>query len=145
MQNMAWIGLRVAEKSLTEQTNKHTVNQIPRPSLYERMAGNKRQWQTGYSPRPPTSPYRSQSLHAGSSSRTKWQRLPAGNTPQVYCIAITAILFYWIRIIIIILVSRIAYKPAQWSRPMGPIEPCHFLEWNGNVRKDLECSKIIVS
>ena len=25
----------------------------------------KRQWQTGYSPRPPTSPYRSQSLHAG--------------------------------------------------------------------------------
>ena len=24
----------------------------------------KRQWQTGYSPRPPTSPYRSQSLHA---------------------------------------------------------------------------------
>jgi len=24
-----------------------------------------RQWQTGYSPRPPTSPYRSQSLHAG--------------------------------------------------------------------------------
>ena len=23
-----------------EQTNKHTVNQIPRPSLYERMAGN---------------------------------------------------------------------------------------------------------
>ena len=27
--------------------------------------GVKRQWQTGYSPRPPTSPYRSQSLHAG--------------------------------------------------------------------------------
>ena len=27
----------------------------------------KRQWQTGYSPRPPTSPYRSQSLHAGWS------------------------------------------------------------------------------
>jgi len=26
---------------------------------------NKRQWQTGYSPRPPTSPYRCQSLHAG--------------------------------------------------------------------------------
>ena len=26
-----------------------------------------RQWQTGYSPRPPTSPYRSQSLHAGWS------------------------------------------------------------------------------
>ena len=26
---------------------------------------NKKQWQTGYSPRPPTSPYRSQSLHAG--------------------------------------------------------------------------------
>ena len=25
----------------------------------------KRQWQTGYLPRPPTSPYRSQSLHAG--------------------------------------------------------------------------------
>jgi len=25
----------------------------------------KRQWQTGYSPRPPTSPYRIQSLHAG--------------------------------------------------------------------------------
>jgi len=25
----------------------------------------KRQWQTGYSPRPPTSPYRSQSLHGG--------------------------------------------------------------------------------
>ena len=25
----------------------------------------KRQWHTGYSPRPPTSPYRSQSLHAG--------------------------------------------------------------------------------
>ena len=40
MQNMAWIGPRVAEKSLTEQTNKHTVKQIPRPSLYERMAGN---------------------------------------------------------------------------------------------------------
>ena len=37
---MAWIGPRVAEKSLTEQTNKHTVKQIPRPSLYERMAGN---------------------------------------------------------------------------------------------------------
>jgi len=29
---------RGAEKSLTEQTNKHTVNQIPRPS---RMVGNK--------------------------------------------------------------------------------------------------------
>jgi len=27
----------------------------------------KRQWQTGYLPRPPTSPYRSQSLHAGWS------------------------------------------------------------------------------
>ena len=39
MQNMAWIGPRVAEKSLTEQTNKHTVKQIPRPSL-ERMTGN---------------------------------------------------------------------------------------------------------
>ena len=39
VQNMAWIGQRVAEKSLTEQTNKHTVKQIPRPSLYERMAG----------------------------------------------------------------------------------------------------------
>jgi len=25
----------------------------------------KKNWQTGYSPRPPTSPYRSQSLHAG--------------------------------------------------------------------------------
>jgi len=25
----------------------------------------KRQWQTGYSPRPPTTPYRNQSLHAG--------------------------------------------------------------------------------
>jgi len=24
-----------------EQTNKHTVKQIPRPSLYERMAGKK--------------------------------------------------------------------------------------------------------
>ena len=42
MQNMAWIGPRVAEKSLTEQTNKHTVKQIPHPSLYERMAGNKK-------------------------------------------------------------------------------------------------------
>ena len=41
MQNMSWIGPRVAEKSLTEQTNKHTVKQIPRSSLYERMAGNK--------------------------------------------------------------------------------------------------------
>ena len=41
VQNMAWIGPRVAEVSLTEQTNKHTVKQIPRPSLYERMAGNK--------------------------------------------------------------------------------------------------------
>jgi len=41
MQNMALIGPRVAEKSLTEQTKKHTVKQIPRPSLYERMAGNK--------------------------------------------------------------------------------------------------------
>jgi len=30
---------------LTEQTNKHTVKQIPRPSLYERMAGKKnRDW-----------------------------------------------------------------------------------------------------
>jgi len=27
----------------------------------------KRQWQTGFLPRPPTSPYRSQSLHAGWS------------------------------------------------------------------------------
>jgi len=47
MRTLARIGLRVAEKSLTEQTNKqtnkHTVNQIPRPSLYERMAGNKSQ------------------------------------------------------------------------------------------------------
>ena len=40
-QNMAWIGPRVAEKSLTEQTNKHTVKQIPRPLLYERMTGKK--------------------------------------------------------------------------------------------------------
>jgi len=40
MQNMALIGPRVAEKSLTEQTNKHTVKQIPRFSLSERMAGN---------------------------------------------------------------------------------------------------------
>ena len=57
MQNMAWIGPRVAEKSLTEQTNKHTVKQIPRPSLYERMAGKKHwqniTWSPAYAERAP--------------------------------------------------------------------------------------------
>ena len=50
MQNLVWIGLRVAEKSLTEQTNKHTVKQIPRPSFYERMAVKKTYSKTNASP-----------------------------------------------------------------------------------------------
>ena len=40
-----------------------------RPVAWQRKQKNERkkkiQWQTGYSPRPPTSPYRSRSLHAG--------------------------------------------------------------------------------
>ena len=35
------------------------------PWQIKQKGKKKRQWQTGYSPRPPTSPYRSQSLHAG--------------------------------------------------------------------------------
>ena len=34
------------------------------PFLRKQKNEEKKQWQTGYSPRPPTSPYRSQSLHA---------------------------------------------------------------------------------
>jgi len=36
-----------------------------RPVALAKKTKQKRQWQTGYSPRPPTLPYRSQSLHAG--------------------------------------------------------------------------------
>ena len=36
-----------------------------RPVALAKKSKEKRQWQTGYSPRPPTSPYRCQSLHAG--------------------------------------------------------------------------------
>jgi len=37
------------------------------PFLRNQKKKKKRQWQTGYLPRPPTSPYQSQSLHAGWS------------------------------------------------------------------------------
>ena len=42
-----------------------TVRPVAFPKKPKKRKKEKRQWQTGYLPRPPTSPYRSQSLHAG--------------------------------------------------------------------------------
>jgi len=48
--SLVQIGRTVRPVALAEKTKKER---------------KRRQWQTGYSPRPPTSPYRSQSLHVG--------------------------------------------------------------------------------
>ena len=42
-----------------------TVRPVAFPKKPKKEKDTPRQWQTGYSPRPSTSPYRSQSLHAG--------------------------------------------------------------------------------
>ena len=41
------------------------IGRTVRPVAFPNQKKEKKRWQTGYSPRPPTSPYRSQSLHAG--------------------------------------------------------------------------------